>query len=71
MHPKLEGACKDIWTRPDEDGTMRQRATSIGQLLGKSIWEKPLADWITSTGFGLVGQDMVDKVDERVERNDG
>jgi hypothetical protein len=41
------------------------------QLLGKSKWEKPLADWITATGVGLVGQDMVDKEDERVERNDG
>jgi hypothetical protein len=22
MHPKLEGACKDIWDRPDEDEKM-------------------------------------------------
>jgi hypothetical protein len=42
-----------------------------GQLLGKSKWEKPLADWITATGVGLVGQEMRDKEAERVERNDG
>jgi hypothetical protein len=56
---------------PDEDCKMRKRPTSIGQLLGKSKWEKLLADWITATGVGLVGQDMVDKEDERIERNDG
>jgi hypothetical protein len=71
MHPKLEGARKDFWDRPDEDGKIRNRPTSVGQLLGKSKWEKPLADWITATGVGLVGQDRVDKEDERVERNDG
>jgi hypothetical protein len=54
MHPKLEGARKDIWDRPDEDGKIRKRPTSVGQLLGKSKWEKPLADWITPTGVGLV-----------------
>jgi hypothetical protein len=37
----------------------------------KSKWEQPLADWITATGVALVGQDKVDKEDERVERNDG
>jgi hypothetical protein len=31
---------------------------------------KPLADWIIATDVGLVGQDRVDKEDERVERND-
>jgi hypothetical protein len=70
MHPKLEGARKDFWDRPDEDGKIRKRPTSVGQLLGKSMWDKPLADWITATGVGLVGQDRVDKEDERVERND-
>jgi hypothetical protein len=71
MHPKLEGARKDFWDRPDEDGKIRQRPTSVGQLLGKSKWEKPLADRITATGVGLVGQDRVDKEDERVERHYG
>jgi hypothetical protein len=65
------GARKDFWDRPDEDDKIRKRPTSVGQLLGKSKWEKPLADWITATGVGLVGQDRVDKEDERVERNDG
>jgi hypothetical protein len=50
---------------------MRKRPTSLGQLLGKAKWEKPLADWIPATGVGLVGQDRGDKEAERVERNDG
>jgi hypothetical protein len=70
MHPKLEGAPKDFWDCPDEDGKIRKRLTSVGQLFGKSKWEKPLADWITATGVGLLGQDRVDE-DERVKRNDG
>jgi hypothetical protein len=68
MHPNLEGARKDIWDRPDKDGRMRKRPTSLSQLLGKSKWEKPLADWIMATGVGLVGQEMGDKEAERVER---
>jgi hypothetical protein len=71
IHAQLEGARKDIWDRPDEDVTMRKRPTSLGQLLGKSKWEKPLSDWITATGVDLVGQGMVDKEVERVDRNDG
>jgi hypothetical protein len=43
-HPKLECARKAIWDRPDEDGMMRKRPTSVGQLLGKSKWEIPLVD---------------------------
>jgi hypothetical protein len=70
MHPNLEGARKDIWDRPDEDGRMRKRPTSVGQLLGKEKWEKPLADWITATGVGLVGQNRGGKEAKRVERND-
>jgi hypothetical protein len=63
MHPDLEGgARKHIWDRPDKDGRKGKRPTSLGQLLGKSKWEKPLADWITATGVGLEA--------ERVERND-
>jgi hypothetical protein len=70
-HPKLESARKAIWGRPDEDGKMRKRPTSLGQLLGKSKWEKPLVDWIIATGVGLVGHEMRDNEAERVERNDG
>jgi hypothetical protein len=66
MHPNLDGARKDIWDRPDEAGRMRKRPTSLDQLLGK--WETPLPDRITATGVDLVGQEMVDKEDERVER---
>jgi hypothetical protein len=66
----LSGARKDIWDRPDVDGKIRKRPTSVGQLLGKSKWEKPLADRIMATGVGLVGPGRVNKEDERVERND-
>jgi hypothetical protein len=71
MHPNLEGARKDIWDRPDEDGRVTQRPTSVGQLLWKAKWEKHLADWITATDVGLVGEDRGDKEAKRVERNDG
>jgi hypothetical protein len=50
---------------------MRKLETSLGQFLGKSKWEKPLADWIMATAVGLISQEMVDKQVERVERNDG
>jgi hypothetical protein len=39
-------------------------------MVGKSEWEMPLADWITATSVGLVGQEMPDKEAGRVERND-
>jgi hypothetical protein len=71
MHPNLEDAHKDIWDRPDRDGRKGKRPTTLGQLLGKSKWEKSLADWIMATGVGLAGQEMRDKEAERVERNDG
>jgi hypothetical protein len=71
MHPNLEDARKDIWDHPDKDGRKGKRPTPLGQLLGRSKWEKPLADWITATGVSLVGQEMCDKEAERVERNDG
>jgi hypothetical protein len=71
MHPNLEDARKDIWDRPDTDGRKGKRPTSLGLPLGKSKWEKPVADWITVTGAGLVGQEVRDKEAERLERNDG
>jgi hypothetical protein len=71
MHAKLEGARKHFWDRPDKVGKLSKCLTSARQLLRKSKWEKPLADWITAIGIGLVGQDRVDKEDKRVERNDG
>jgi ribonuclease HI len=71
MHPKLENARKEIWERPDENGRKGQRPKSVGQLLGKSKWEKPLADWITATGVGFLGPGMQDREADRVERNDG
>jgi hypothetical protein len=71
MHPDLESARKAIWERPDEDGRIGRRPTSIGQLLGKAKWEKPLADLIVATGVGLRGPEKQDYEEERVERNDG
>jgi hypothetical protein len=44
---------------------------SVGQLLGKAKWEKPLADWIVATGMGLLGPAKQDFEAELVERNDG
>jgi hypothetical protein len=64
VHAKIFGIAQT-------DGGKGKRPTSLGQLLGKSKWEKPLADWITATGVGLVDQEMRDKKAERVERNDG
>jgi hypothetical protein len=43
----------------------------VGQLLGKSKREKPLADWIMATGVGLLGNELRDNEADRVERNDG
>jgi hypothetical protein len=45
-----------------QDGRKGKRPTSLGQFLGKSKWEKPLADWIMATG---AGQEMRDKEAER------
>jgi hypothetical protein len=71
MHPKLEKARKEIWDCPDEDSKIKKRPTSVGQLLGKPKWEKPLADWVMATGVGLLGNELRDNEAERVERNDG
>jgi hypothetical protein len=71
MHPCLESARKEIWDRPDEEGRIPKRPTSIGQLLGKAKWEKPLADWIVATGVGLLGPGKQNYEEERIERNDG
>jgi hypothetical protein len=46
MHPELESARKEIWERPDENGRRGRQPRSVGQLLGKPTWEKPLADLI-------------------------
>jgi hypothetical protein len=72
MHaPEFRAARKEIRDRPDEEGRIPKRPTSIGQLLGKAKWEKPLADWIVATGVGLLGPGKQDYEEERVERNDG
>jgi hypothetical protein len=70
-HPKLEQARNGIWDRPDEEGIIMTRPTSVGQLLGKSQWEKRLPDWIMTTGVGLLGCAIRDFEAERVERYDG
>jgi hypothetical protein len=71
MHPKLENARIEIWERPDEDSQKGRRPTSVGQLLEKLKWEKPLADWIMATGVGLLSRELHDPETQRVERNDG
>jgi hypothetical protein len=71
MRPDLETARKEIGERPDEDGRIRRQPTSIGQLLGKAKWEKPLADWIVASGVGLLEPGKQDYEEDRVERNDG
>jgi hypothetical protein len=71
MYPDLEGATNTIWEWPDTDGRIGRRPTSIGQLLGKGEWEKPLAVWIVATEVGLHGPGKEDYEKERVERNDG
>jgi hypothetical protein len=70
-YPVFLRCTQRVLARPEEDGRIRKRPTSVGELVGKSKWEKPLADWITGTGVGLVGQEMRVKEAERVERNDG
>jgi hypothetical protein len=70
MHPDLESARKAIWEWPDEDGRIPRRPTSMGQLLGKAKWDKPLADWIVASGVGLLGPGKQDCEEERVEKND-
>jgi hypothetical protein len=70
MHLELESARKEIWESPDEDGRKGRRPRSVGQLLGKPKWEKPLADWIAAIGVGLLGPGKQDFESERIERND-
>jgi hypothetical protein len=53
---------------PSEGGGIGKRPTSLGQLLGKSKREKPLADWIMATGIGLLGREKQDSAMERMER---
>jgi hypothetical protein len=44
MDPKLENARNEIWERPDEYGRKGRRPRSVGQLLRKAKWEKPVPD---------------------------
>jgi hypothetical protein len=70
MHPESESATKEIWERPDEDGRKGRQPRSVGQLLGKAKWEKPLADWIVAIGVGSLRPGKQDFEAERVVRND-
>jgi hypothetical protein len=70
-HPMLEQARKDICDRPDEEGIIMKWPTSVRQLLGKSKWEKRIADRIMATGVGQLGCALRDFEAERVERYDG
>jgi hypothetical protein len=70
MHPDLENARTEIWERPDEDGGIAWRPTSIGHPPGFAKWENRLADWIVAAGVGLLGPRKHGFEGERVERND-
>jgi hypothetical protein len=59
-----------LFQRPDEDGRQGKRPRSVGQLLGKSKWEKPLANWIVATGVGLLGPEKQDFEAERMTDGD-
>jgi hypothetical protein len=57
MHPDLAIARKGIWERPDEDGRIPRRQTSIGPRLGKAKWEHHrLAINLSRQGIGGCGQ---------------
>jgi hypothetical protein len=72
MHPPGFGECENHNRgRPGKDGRKGKRPKSLGQLLGKTRWEKPLAGLIMATGVGLLGQGRWDGEMGRVERNDG
>jgi hypothetical protein len=45
-------------------------ANFVMHLLGKSKWEKPLADWLMAKDVNMVGQEMRHTEAERVKRND-
>jgi hypothetical protein len=66
--PILGNARIDIWDRLDQNRRKGQRQKSVGQLLGKSRWEKPLANGYR---VGFLGPENHDLEAERVERNDG
>jgi hypothetical protein len=70
IHPDLGSTRKEIWERPDEDGRIPRRPTSIWQLLGKAKWEIPLADWIVATGVELLGPRKKYCEEEGVKRNE-
>jgi hypothetical protein len=70
MHPTLDNARQGIWEWPDENGRKDQRPKSVGQLLGKAKWEKPLCNWIKATGVGLLGPGLWDLKAERLGKND-
>jgi hypothetical protein len=54
-HPISPNARIRIWDHPDANGWKGQRQWSVRRLLGKSKWEKPLADWMIDTALGFVG----------------
>jgi hypothetical protein len=47
------------------------RPTSVGQLQGRSKWEKRLADWAMATGVSLLVSELRDCSAERKDRIDG
>jgi hypothetical protein len=55
MHPKLEKVLEKIWDLPEQDSKINRRSTSVGELLLKSKWEKPLT--ATAGGQDIMSPD--------------
>jgi hypothetical protein len=53
MHPDLETARKEIWERPDQDGRIARRQTSVGHLVGKASdkHHSPIRSWQLVWGY--------------------
>jgi hypothetical protein len=58
-HQRLENARNDSCDLSTEEGIIMIRLTSVGQLLGKSKWEKRLPDSIMTYEVGLLGYELI------------
>jgi hypothetical protein len=56
MHAPEFGAREKRDLGPARRRRQNTQAANVNRgLLGKAMWEKPLADWIVATGVGLLG----------------
>jgi hypothetical protein len=49
----------------------KRSTTKISGSIGKSKWEKPIADWLIAAGVDCLGPKNHDLEAKGVERNDG